>query len=129
LIKISGQSVEKQKSYALLNDRLETFDSYCISTLSLFFARNSFSGSRSPELRSLALVKICNVELRSIEFDRSSNLRNGASAFYFMFRKIFLLISDRFLSCLGIEPRMFGFKVKPGGFTKQPTNFREKILN
>jgi hypothetical protein len=36
----------------------------------------------------------------------------------------------RFLSCLGIEPRIFGFKVKTGGqVTKQPTNFNGKILN
>jgi hypothetical protein len=61
-----------------------------------FFARRSFflAGFRTPELRSLASVEICNVELRSIEFDRSSNLRNGASAFDFLFRKITLLISD-----------------------------------
>jgi hypothetical protein len=26
----SVQSVERQKSYAILNDRLETFDRYCI---------------------------------------------------------------------------------------------------
>jgi hypothetical protein len=30
LPKISDQSVEKQKSYAILNDRLETFDRYCM---------------------------------------------------------------------------------------------------
>jgi hypothetical protein len=53
----------------------------------------------SPEVRffsagSLASVDICNVELRSNEFDQSSNLRNGATAFYFLFRKISLLISD-----------------------------------
>jgi hypothetical protein len=35
-----------------------------------------------------------------------------------------------FLSCLGIEPNIFGIKVKTGGqVTKQPTNFRGKILN
>jgi hypothetical protein len=28
--KFSDQSVEKQKSYAILNDRLETFDRYCL---------------------------------------------------------------------------------------------------
>jgi hypothetical protein len=52
---------------------------------SLFFARSSFfsTGFRSPELRSLASF---------IEFDRSSNLHNGASALYFLFRKISLLI-------------------------------------
>jgi hypothetical protein len=31
LTKISDQSVEKQKSYAILNDRLETFDRYCLA--------------------------------------------------------------------------------------------------
>jgi hypothetical protein len=31
---------------------------------------------------------------------------------------------------LGIEPRIFGLKVTTGGqATKQPTNFRRKILN
>jgi hypothetical protein len=29
LVKISDQLVKKQKSYAILNDRLETFDRYC----------------------------------------------------------------------------------------------------
>jgi hypothetical protein len=31
LIKICGQSVAKKKRYAILNDRLETFDRYCKS--------------------------------------------------------------------------------------------------
>jgi hypothetical protein len=29
LVKISDQSVKKQKMYAIMNDRLETFDRYC----------------------------------------------------------------------------------------------------
>jgi hypothetical protein len=108
-------------------------------TQSLFFARSSlnFAGFRSLELRSLASVEICNVELCSLN---SSEVRLGATVlqrfiFYFV-KYIFWRIPGRIfnffsvLSYLGIEPRIFGFKVNTGGqVTKQPTNFRRKILN
>jgi hypothetical protein len=96
-----------------------------------------FAGFRSPELRSLAFGRNLQRWTSFIEFVQSTTLRNGPSAFYYLFHKITLLIAwknieifIRFLSCLRIEPRIFGFKVNTRGqATKQPTNFRRKIFN
>jgi hypothetical protein len=78
LPKISDQSVEKQKSYAILNDRLETFDRYCI-----FLASMSSSIEEGTEDEVIPTMVVWLLRERKKELCDFNYTRNGRKKRWF----------------------------------------------